>query len=392
MAGRPGISFQHISQRRSTITRPGLHTAGSNLVLDSVGPGHAILNVDTTPSPAAATSSSFGQPPPYPDSAYSGAYPRARRKSVTVATAIVDSDDPDGKQITAKGKKKKMRAASFSLPFHRRRRASNAGYLAHVKWWAFSKGRKRWTFLTALLFALVTLVVLWRRAYELQVEFSWFSHRWVKEEFDVIMPLRGCFDPARISPLYDLEKHLKPKYQSLSPGVSLKRGTACYDFSSTVQPIPGVEPEQLLYHTYWRSDLIPFGERHLATLESFLATQPLSHSKLILWTNGVDTIGNSTFVKPIVEKWGDNIEVRQVDMTVLTKGTELDGLLNNKDGGGLFDARAWVDGDAVRLLVLWHYGGVWMDMDQVLTRDLHPLVEHEFVTQWDCYGKSEPAR
>ena len=25
-------------------------------------------------------------------------------------------------------------------------------------------------------------------------------------------------------------------------------------------------------------------------------------------------------------------------------------------------------------------------MDMLLTRDLSPLLEHEFVTQWDCYG------
>jgi len=286
-----------------------------------------------------------------------------------------------------KGKKKK-RTTSFSLPFHRRRRLSNASWVGYMKWYKGSQRSVfRWSIVGLLAAMLFIGIYLWRRSYELQVELSFFSHKWVKEEFDVVMPLRGCFDPAHISPLYDMEKHLAPKHQALTPGVSLKRGTACYDFSSTVQPVPGAEPEHLLYHTYWRSDLIPFGERHMATLQSFLATQPLSHSKLILWTNGMDVISNSTFVKPIVEKWGDNIEVRQVDMTALTKSTELAGLLSNADGGGLYDKRAWVDGDAVRLLVLWHYGGVWMDMDQILTRDLHPLVEHEFVTQWDCYGE-----
>ena len=92
-------------------------------------------------------------------------------------------------------------------------------------------------------------------------------------------------------------------------------------------------------------------------------------------------------MRPYLEKWGDYIEIRQVDMNALTRGTELEGLLSTIDGGGLFDERAWVDGDAVRLLVLWHIGGVWLDMDQILTRDLHPLTESEFVTQWDCYGE-----
>jgi len=51
------------------------------------------------------------------------------------------------------------------------------------------------------------------------------------------------------------------------------------------------------------------------------------------------------------------------------------------------DNLAWVDGDLVRLLVTWAVGGVWVDMDTLLTRDLIPLLEHEFVTQWDCYDK-----
>ena len=61
------------------------------------------------------------------------------------------------------------------------------------------------------------------------------------------------------------------------------------------------------------------------------------------------------------------------------------------DGSDLLkvkDEKAWIDGDVVRLLVLWAYGGVWIDMDSLLTRDMTPLLEHEFVTQWDCYGTS----
>lgn len=52
----------------------------------------------------------------------------------------------------------------------------------------------------------------------------------------------------------------------------------------------------------------------------------------------------------------------------------------------LKDEKAWLDGDIIRLLVIWHEGGTWVDMDTLWTRDFHPLLEHEFVTQWDCYG------
>jgi hypothetical protein len=71
-----------------------------------------------------------------------------------------------------------------------------------------------------------------------------------------------------------------------------------------------------------------------------------------------------------------------VDIPSLAKGTALESsdLLKKKD------PRAWVDGDLIRLLLLWNYGGLWVDMDFLLTRSLEPLLEHEFVTQWDCHG------
>ncbi|KAJ8594155.1 hypothetical protein M405DRAFT_809600 [Rhizopogon salebrosus TDB-379] len=51
----------------------------------------------------------------------------------------------------------------------------------------------------------------------------------------------------------------------------------------------------------------------------------------------------------------------------------------------LEDKKEWVDGDLVRLLVIWTYGGAWIDMDVLITLDLSPLLKHEFVMQWDCY-------
>ncbi|KAH9943294.1 uncharacterized protein BXZ73DRAFT_97343 [Epithele typhae] len=75
--------------------------------------------------------------------------------------------------------------------------------------------------------------------------------------------------------------------------------------------------------------------------------------------------------------------LRVVDYASLARGTPLEGspLLD------VSDAKAWIDGDLVRLLVIWAYGGVWVDMDSLLTRDLAPLLEYEFVTQWDRYDK-----
>ena len=102
----------------------------------------------------------------------------------------------------------------------------------------------------------------------------------------------------------------------------------------------------------------------------------------MLWSNG-DLSGNE-----LIQKWlnwyPDAFVLKIVDYDQLAQGTEL----ANSDLLRIKDTKAWVDGDLVRLLVLWAYGGLWVDMDSLLTRDLAPLLEHEFVTQWDCYGES----
>lgn len=297
-----------------------------------------------------------------------------------------DDDDDTGYGF----RKRRSRAGSFTyLPFHGRRRLSNAGGEPFWSGWSLAGTRslRRRVLVPAGLVLAVVVFIVWHlvRSYEIQLEFSVFSHSWVASEFDHIEPLKGCFNSRHISPEYNMTAHKAGRHHMLSPGLSLRRGMTCYDYASTIQQPPDVPLNHLLYHSYWRSDLMPFGDRQAATLTAFLATQPLDHSKMILWSNGADILAANKHLASIIAEWPDHIEIRQVDMTGLTRGTELEGKLGALSA--LNDERGWVDGDAIRLLVLYHHGGVWMDMDQVLTRDLHPLTESEFVTQWDCYGE-----
>ncbi|WRT65951.1 uncharacterized protein IL334_002902 [Kwoniella shivajii] len=392
-------------QRRSTIdtSRPSYHPNGS---------GSALYDV-TTSSPVRSThsplSNGYAQSGPshssdgFTTSAYANAsssYARSRRKE-TETGVEVESESEDGSNHnhkSAKGRlKNRGRGSSFSLPFHRRRRLSDS-LPWPAKWWpggggfgSRSSNKRGLLIILVLLASLIWGISIWKKKYEIQVEFSVFKKKWIKEEIDSISKLKGCFQNP--SSQYNITKHNSPKRYTLNPGISLKRGMACYDYSSTIQPIPELSPESLIYHTYWRSDLIPFGERQIITFLSFLATQPLEYSKLILWTNGMDILQENENIKPYLEKWGEYIEIRQVYMDQLTQGTDLEPILSSASRGNgngkqnVFDQKAWVDGDAIRLLVLWHYGGIWMDMDQILTRDLHPLMESEWTTQWDCYDK-----
>ncbi|KAG2030423.1 glycosyltransferase family 32 protein [Suillus americanus] len=214
---------------------------------------------------------------------------------------------------------------------------------------------------------------------------------WIQRELLPLSPLAGCFESERISPLYNVSDAVYGgKRFEVQAGVPMRMGMDCYELAGTVKFAEGereaeeryIPPEERAqFHTYWRVDLAPFGERQEYMLKSFFASQDLPRSRLVLWSNG--DLSLNPIVQKYLELFPDSFTLRIVDISELAKGTAMEShrLLN------LEDKKAWVDGDLVRLLVIWTYGGAWIDMDMLLTRDLSPLLEHEFVTQWDCYDK-----
>jgi hypothetical protein len=244
----------------------------------------------------------------------------------------------------------------------------------------------------ALLVALaLALFLVW--TYEPHVEIQLYSRRWIAAEVHHLEPLGGCFDPGRVSPQYNVTRHLHaPKHVSLHAGTPLRTARDCYAFASTIPaalppssphaPAAGDGARPVYFHSYWRTDLAAFSARQEHFLKSFLATQHPA-ARLILWSNG-DLAAASPLVRWYTTRFPGRVEARTVRAHELARGTAL-------EGNRLLDVRdrlAYVDGDLVRLLVVWAYGGVWVDVDTLLTRDLSPLFEHEFVTQWDCYGTS----
>ncbi|KAL5499188.1 hypothetical protein ACEPAH_1706 [Sanghuangporus vaninii] len=286
-----------------------------------------------------------------------------------------------------------LRLRNGSPPKLRRKRSL---FLAQMKrntfshWWLRLSGGRRPRSLYQLflfllfLFILVFIWVIW----EPHIEITFYRRSWIAQEVLAVEPLSGCFDPSRVSPRYNLSQIHAPKRVEVHSGMPMRFGLDCYDFASTIQPLSRdlrhslpYPDEKVNFHTYWRADLVPFGERQEWMVKSFFATQDLSHSRLILWSNG--DLRSNEMVRRWTRKYPDNFQLRIVDVESLAKGTALEG----SDLLYAMDSKAWVDGDLVRLLVTWAYGGVWVDMDSLLTRDLSPLLEHEFVTQWDCYDK-----
>ncbi|KAI0000475.1 glycosyltransferase family 32 protein [Russula vinacea] len=234
--------------------------------------------------------------------------------------------------------------------------------------------------------AVLLLLLLSYLTWEPHIEIAFYLRSWIRQEIEPLTPLRGCFKPEQVSPVYNVSERLYgPRVTDVHAGMPMRLGLDCYDFAGTIRPLlssSALAPDRprANYHTYWRTDLAPFGERQEYTLKSFFATQN-PHSRLIMWSNG-DLSGNALLAS-YVARYPGAFELRVADVHALSRGTPLENspLLSSRD------EKAWLDGDLVRLLVVWRDGGVWVDMDTLLTRDLTPLLEHEFVTQWDCYDK-----
>ncbi|KAH9833241.1 glycosyltransferase family 32 protein [Rhodofomes roseus] len=242
------------------------------------------------------------------------------------------------------------------------------------------------TMLKFVLPCVVLLLLGGLLVWEPHIELAFYSRDWIQSEIAPVLPLAGCFRADRVSPQYNVsEAVFGLRLTEVHAGLPLRLGMDCYDFAGTIQgprPVDALASEpRTYYHTYWRTDLAAFGPRQEWMLKSFFATQDTDHATLVLWSNG-DLSGNAILAQ-WRQRFPEAFELRVVDYDELAHGTSLEGsdLLRVKD------TRAWIDGDLVRLLVLWAFGGVWVDMDSLLTRDLAPLLEHEFVTQWDCYDK-----
>lgn len=226
-----------------------------------------------------------------------------------------------------------------------------------------------------------------------------FSAEFLRHPFD-LRPHSFPSSPAYNTSLGTLG--LQPKVLSLSPGFRLPHHDDCYRFASTIpfKPTEAMIRSNSLdlnqvsyYHLYWRSDLLPISDRQIITLKSLLATQDFQStstsaqptSQLILWTNpSTRSLENDPILAPLLYRYRDRLTLKVLDLESLTHKTPLEGLhlLDH-----IFDRKAWLDGDLVRVLVLWHFGGYWIDMDNLILRDLQVLGEHEWVVQWDCYDK-----
>ncbi|KAF7365477.1 Glycosyltransferase family 32 protein [Mycena venus] len=225
------------------------------------------------------------------------------------------------------------------------------------------------TLLKFVLPASLLLLLLGFYLYEPHIELAFYSRTWTQDQISPVLPLSGCFDEARVNPSYNLTDGLYgPRRTEVQAGMALRMGIDCYDFAGTIHSAPRISnapvpaDARTQYHTYWRNDLAEFGPRQEWMLKSFFATQHLPH-----------------LAARAVVQWGPRPkrDSRQ-------RGGRTSRVVRcwcrktRKHGWTVTSSACYCCG------ILVACGSTWTPL---LTRDLDPLLEHEFVTQWDCYDK-----
>jgi hypothetical protein len=114
--------------------------------------------------------------------------------------------------------------------------------------------------------------------------------------------------------------------------------------------------------------------KELMVLKSYLATQNLEKTKLIIWSD----YDISDHPEVQAYKNLECLDFRIYDPYEEAKGTPVEGV------GQLAanDTKYYLKSDFLRILAGYKYGGVWIDMDIVFLRDFKPILDQEYMYQW----------
>ena len=153
-------------------------------------------------------------------------------------------------------------------------------------------------------------------------------------------------------------------------------------------------PRRRLIHTAWTGSLeatlhnkSSVRRDYEALLDSFLMTQDLKRTKFIFWWMDHHPT-HDAFAKQYAGRGNGAIEFRTVDFPTMAKGTPLESINEVLTMGQNLtvvskNKRPRQLANMFRTLALFLYGGIWIDCDTLLLRDMRPLLEYsgEFATQ-----------
>lgn len=144
----------------------------------------------------------------------------------------------------------------------------------------------------------------------------------------------------------------------------------CLNFLSSIKDEDSTYPEEKTnFHIYseFKTD------KEIVSLMSFFATQNLDKTNVIVWSDY--DISN----EPRIQRFKNLADFRIWDVKSEAVGTPIE---NQKLMLKASDAKHYLQSDLLRLLVLYKYGGIWIDMDIILLRDFKPILDQEYMYMW----------
>ncbi|KAK9760315.1 hypothetical protein K7432_015804 [Basidiobolus ranarum] len=158
---------------------------------------------------------------------------------------------------------------------------------------------------------------------------------------------------------------------------------------------PEVEPntpmcsqeEPMLFHIYWRG---AFSDKLALTIKSFLYTQPLACSKLLIWMDSWGTqeeLEANKFSASLLKYSPSLIQFKKWSLEEEVKKSPDFADLKTKA------VKTVAYSDMVRFVVLHLYGGLYHDADVLFLRDYRPLYHapQAFAYQWSYTPKFNTA-
>ena len=164
----------------------------------------------------------------------------------------------------------------------------------------------------------------------------------------------------------------------------------CLRLVRAVPPARFCEPT--IFHAYWASP--PAHAQAVWMIASFLATQDPEFSELWLWSASREAA--ALRADPLLLPFAEGAAGRRVRLVAFNASAEAEGspIAGRADllGAGR-DERVWLEADLFRALVLFRHGGVYVDADMLLLRNLGPLLGVEWAYPWgtDCLESNNAA-
>ncbi|UJR22034.1 hypothetical protein I4U23_025102 [Adineta vaga] len=203
------------------------------------------------------------------------------------------------------------------------------------------------------------------------------KHKYVKFR-DLSLLSNTCEQMSTIDCLNYLDKNQSNYFQKLSSTQSrIFQNQYC------------TQKKKMLFHTFWNNPNQLDNPLLLLHIQSHLYTQNRHCSQLIIWTLPMFYGA----INPMYNVHYPYLQFRT--LTPFMKELQQVGVHINSYRFWLFDrwfvSKMVALSDAVRFILLHKFGGMYIDADILLLRDLQPFYEHEFAYRWSTLNEYNTA-